>query len=84
MNATPRLCPTCRCSERWSTSRPTTTRPATDEVIQVETYTAMRHFADSWGLVAMAAFFAGVVVFTLRPGSKQMAQEAADIPLKDD
>jgi cytochrome c oxidase cbb3-type subunit 4 len=50
----------------------------------METYTAMRHFADSWGLVAMAAFFAGVVLFTLRPGSKQMAQEAADIPLKDD
>jgi cytochrome c oxidase cbb3-type subunit 4 len=50
----------------------------------METYTAMRHFADSWGLLAMAAFFVCAVVFALRPGSKQIAQEAADIPLKDD
>ncbi|MDQ0563557.1 CcoQ/FixQ family Cbb3-type cytochrome c oxidase assembly chaperone [Rhizobium mesoamericanum] len=50
----------------------------------METYTAMRHFADSWGLVAMALFFVGAVLFTLRPGSKQCAAEAADIPLKDD
>ncbi|NKN00669.1 cbb3-type cytochrome c oxidase subunit 3 [Rhizobium leguminosarum] len=50
----------------------------------METYTAMRHFADSWGLLAMAAFFLGVVVFTLRPGSRQAANEAAAIPLKDD
>ncbi|TAX66298.1 CcoQ/FixQ family Cbb3-type cytochrome c oxidase assembly chaperone, partial (plasmid) [Rhizobium leguminosarum] len=28
----------------------------------METYTAMRHFADSWGLLAMAAFFVGVAV----------------------
>lgn len=38
----------------------------------METYTAMRHFADSWGLLAMTLFFAGVVVFTLRPGSKKL------------
>ena len=60
-----------------------TMRPAIGEAI-METYTAMRHFADSWGLLAMAAFFVGAVVFTLRPGSKQTAKEAADIPLKDD
>ncbi|GGE12091.1 CcoQ/FixQ family Cbb3-type cytochrome c oxidase assembly chaperone [Rhizobium leguminosarum bv. viciae] len=50
----------------------------------METYTAMRQFADSWGLLAMAAFFIGAIVFTLRPGSNQTAKEAADIPLKDD
>ena len=50
----------------------------------METYTAMRHFADSWGLLAMALFFAGVVVFTLRPGSKTAADDAASIPLKED
>jgi cytochrome c oxidase cbb3-type subunit 4 len=32
----------------------------------------------------MAAFFVCAVAYTLRPGSKQMAKEAADIPLKDD
>jgi cytochrome c oxidase cbb3-type subunit 4 len=50
----------------------------------METYTAMRQFADSWGLLAMALFFIGVVLFVFRPGSKQLADDAARIPLKDD
>jgi cytochrome c oxidase cbb3-type subunit 4 len=50
----------------------------------METYTAMRHFADSWGLLAMTALFVGAIIFTLRPGSKQAAKDAANIPLKDD
>jgi len=45
-------------------------------------YNALRHFADSWGLVAMFAFFIVVVVFVFRPGSKQQYDEAARIPLK--
>jgi len=32
----------------------------------------------------MTLFFAGVVVFTLRPGSKKFADDAASIPLKED
>jgi cytochrome c oxidase cbb3-type subunit 4 len=47
-------------------------------------YNWMREFADSWGLLAMALFFVGVVAFTLRPGSRKQADEAARIPLKDD
>ena len=39
----------------------------------METYTAMRHFADSWGLLAMTLFFVGVVLFTFRPGGKKSA-----------
>ncbi|MBP1851135.1 cbb3-type cytochrome c oxidase subunit 3 [Rhizobium halophytocola] len=50
----------------------------------METYTAMRHFADSWVLLAMALFFVGVIAFTLRPGGKKSADEAANIPLKED
>ncbi len=50
----------------------------------MEVYTAMRHFADSWGLLAMTLFFIGVVLFTLRPGAKSLAKEAAQIPLKED
>ena len=41
----------------------------------METYTAMRHFADSWGLLAMTLFFAG---------SKKAADDAASIPLRED
>ena len=50
----------------------------------METYTALRQFADSWALAAMTIFFVGVVVFTFRPGSRKQAEEAARIPLKDD
>ena len=50
----------------------------------METYTAMRQFADSWGLLAMAIFFVGVILFVFRPGAKQMASDAAQIPLKED
>ncbi|MCP8893671.1 cbb3-type cytochrome c oxidase subunit 3 [Shinella daejeonensis] len=50
----------------------------------METYTAMRHFADSWGLLAMTLFFIGVVLFVFRPGARKAANEAAAIPLKED
>lgn len=50
----------------------------------METYTAMRHFADSWGLLFMVLIFLGVVVYAFRPGSRKNADEAARIPLKDD
>jgi cytochrome c oxidase cbb3-type subunit 4 len=48
------------------------------------TYEAMRHFADSWGMLAMLIFFASAIVFVFRPGAKKSAQEAAQIPLKED
>jgi cytochrome c oxidase cbb3-type subunit 4 len=48
------------------------------------TYDALRHFADSWGLLAMVAFFVAVAVFVFRPGSKRHYEEAAGIPLAND
>jgi cytochrome c oxidase cbb3-type subunit 4 len=50
----------------------------------METYTAMRAFADSWALLAMTLFFIGVVIYAFRPGSKRAAEQIARIPLKDD
>ena len=50
----------------------------------METYPALRQFADSWALAAMTLFFVGVVIFTFRPGSRRKADEAARIPLKED
>jgi cytochrome c oxidase cbb3-type subunit 4 len=61
-----------------------TTQPVIAEEGIMETYTALRHFADSWGLLAMALYFVGVVLFTMRPGAKRLAEEAASIPLKED
>ncbi|TVQ55157.1 MAG: cbb3-type cytochrome c oxidase subunit 3 [Rhodobacteraceae bacterium] len=49
----------------------------------METYEAMRRFADSWGLLGMVIVFLGVVAFVLRPGAKRDAQDAADIPFKE-
>lgn len=50
----------------------------------METYTAMRAFADSWALLVMTLFFIGVVIFAFRPGGKARADDAASIPLKED
>lgn len=47
-------------------------------------YDTMRHFADSWGLLALVVFFVGVILFTFRPGSRKAADAAARIPLKED
>lgn len=47
-------------------------------------YETMRQFADSWGLLALFLFFVGVILFTFRPGSRKSADDAANIPLKED
>ena len=49
----------------------------------METYNALRHFADSWVLLAMALFFVGAILFAFRPGSRDLADEAARIPFED-
>ena len=48
------------------------------------TYDNMRHFADSWGLVAMVVFFLIAIVTVLRPGARSRANDAAQIPFKED
>ena len=51
----------------------------------MDRYTAMRHFADSWGLLAMFAFFVGMLLFVfLRPQARRNADEAKLIPFKED
>lgn len=47
-------------------------------------YESMRHLADSWGLVYLFTIFLGAVLYTFRPNGKIAAQEAAQIPLKED
>ncbi|GGB02040.1 FixQ1 nitrogen fixation protein [Brucella endophytica] len=50
----------------------------------MDTYTTLRHFADSWGLLGMLLFFIGSILFIFRPGAKSLADDAAQIPLKED
>ena len=47
-------------------------------------YQSMRTFADSWGLIYMAGIFLFVVIWTLRPGGRRRASDAAQIPFKED
>lgn len=40
-------------------------------------YDQLRHFADSYGLVALLFLFLGLCLWVFRPGAKQRNQEAA-------
>ena len=50
----------------------------------METYSFLRELADSWGLLAMFAFFIGVVIWAFRPGSAEVHQDTANIPFRHD
>ena len=48
----------------------------------METYTFLRQLADSWFLLAMFAFFIGVILWAFRPGSAQTHTDTANIPFR--
>ncbi len=43
----------------------------------MDTYSFLRHFADSWMLLLMTLLFVGIVVFAFRPGSRKVHDDAA-------
>jgi cytochrome c oxidase cbb3-type subunit 4 len=47
-------------------------------------YEQLRHFADSWGLLALTLVFLGVPLWVSRPGARERYREHADIPFKHD
>lgn len=47
-------------------------------------YNAIRHFVDSWGLVAMAGIFLTLCLWPLLPGSRASASRAAMSILEDE
>lgn len=50
----------------------------------METYSLLRQFADSWMLLSLFAFFVGVILFVMRPGSTKVYRDVADIPFRHD
>ncbi|MCO6384549.1 MAG: cbb3-type cytochrome c oxidase subunit 3 [Vannielia sp.] len=50
----------------------------------METYSWMRELADSWVLLAMFLFFAGVVLWAFRPGSRRDHEECANLIFRND
>ena len=47
-------------------------------------YDALRHFADSWGLVAMAVLFVAFAGWPFRPKSREDNEAAARMIFRDD
>ena len=43
----------------------------------METYTTLRHLADSWGLLVMFLAFCAVLVWVFRPGGRKAQDDAA-------
>jgi len=50
----------------------------------MDQYTFLRQLADSWMLLALFAFFVGVVLWVFRPGSTKQYQDTANIPFRHD
>ena len=49
-----------------------------------DTYTILQVIARSWGAMFMLIFFLGVIVFTMRPGSRKIHSDTANIPFRHD
>ena len=47
-------------------------------------YEELRHFADSFGLVALLILFLGLCLWVFRPRAKQQSQEAARLIFEDE
>ena len=47
-------------------------------------YSAVSHFAQTFGLALLVALFAAVLVYALWPGNRKKFERAARAPLDDD
>lgn len=47
-------------------------------------YDALRHFADSWGLLAMTLLFLGLIAWPFRKGARHHHDDAATMIFRDD
>lgn len=48
------------------------------------TYEALRHFADSWGLLAMTISFLALVAWPFRPGTRDTHRDIANMIFDED
>ena len=46
----------------------------------MDTYSYLRHLADSWALLVLTLIFLGVIGWCFRPGSRALHDDAADVP----
>ena len=50
----------------------------------METYSILRQFADSWGLLVMFAFFVSVILWAFRPGARAAQNDSANIIFRNE
>ncbi|MCB1351311.1 MAG: cbb3-type cytochrome c oxidase subunit 3 [Rhodobacteraceae bacterium] len=50
----------------------------------MDTYTALRHFADSWAVLGLLIFFGGVVLWVFRPGSREIYKDSANMIFRNE
>lgn len=50
----------------------------------MDTYSFMRQFADSWGMLFLFGVFIFVVLWAFRPGSRKVHDDIANIPFRND
>jgi len=50
----------------------------------METYSALRAFADSWALVLLFLFFVGVVLWVFRPGARKTYEDTANMIFRNE
>lgn len=50
----------------------------------MENYSWMRAFADSWMLLAMFLFFAAIVFWAFRPGSRRDHEDSANLIFRNE
>jgi len=50
----------------------------------MDTYSVMRQFADSWGMLFLFGVFVFVVFWAFRPGSRKVHDDIANIPFRNE
>jgi cytochrome c oxidase cbb3-type subunit 4 len=50
----------------------------------MDTYSLLREIADSWVLLALFAVFVGVILWSFRPGSRVLHDDAANVVFRHD
>lgn len=50
----------------------------------METYSFLRHMADSWFLLAMTLGFVAICIWAFRPGSRAMHEDVANSIFRND
>lgn len=48
----------------------------------MDTYSLLREIADSWVMLLLFAVFVGVIFYAFRPGSRDLHDDAANVPFR--